>query len=1650
MQEQLIVVKNAEGDANSVARVIVQNNIDYTPKVSVIIPVYNTEDYLRECLDSVIEQTLEDIEIICVDDGSTDNSLDILKEYAEKDRRITILAQQNLFAGVARNAGIAVAKGEYLHFLDSDDWLSADSYQTLYEIIKQQQVDFIKFKSFSYDNEKKQVVERGFTDMALVPSCYFNKKLSFANDYAALSIASDAPWSGLYLRNFIDKNGIRFDNLRCANDVTFYFKCLSSCSDVYISDKRFVYYRINNTKSLIGIRAYNFDCQITQIFNTINAVKNSAKHVYEHVKKHCFNALFYRYEMYYNKLNGFDKYKIFNEMNMVINNIDISYLDSKYHPYYTEIKRGIAVSIVIPVYNAEKYIDMTLMSVRKQSLAAIEIICINDASTDNSLEILKRHAREDSRIRIIDNTVNLGAPGAVKNIGISESKGEYIGFVDADDYVDYSYFETLYNSAKEHDADIASTVNVTFFGNVSKKSISLDIDKILTSFEEKSILIENYGSNWSKIYRREFIQKNDIRCYERRSIAEDNLFSMVAMCLANKIVTTSEVSYYYRKHSDSITAVKRTAKEFSILDVYQAVDNILTEKMSHVPELLEKAIRAVDLRKIKDFTWFYNDCVNEDRAGFKKEVQTKFPEIFAKMFCENCIVSLTSWPGRIDTIHTTIKSLLNQTLKAEKIILWLAPEQFPNKEADLPASLLELSERGLTIDWYHDIRSYKKLIPTLRKYPDAIIVTADDDNIYQPTWLEKLYRNYQKYPEDIQAHRVTKFFYHNGFDIVTGGEDYYHEPSYLNKLVGLGGVLYPPHCFHKDILDEELIKRLAPTNDDQWFWLQAARNGVKVRVVDDPQIAANYVPGTQEVGLSQINDKGSRLFWSDFRRIMMHYPELVSLLKEEQNKFNFIPDDHVCKDYKELYAWYKRATGQELDINNPRTFNEKIQWMKLFDSTPIKTLLADKYLVRDWVAERIGEKYLIPLVGAYDRFDEIDFDSLPECFVIKCNHGSGWNIIVPDKSQFNYEEAKKNADIWMTKNYAFHAGCELHYRDIPPKLVVEHFLDEISENVYDYRYFCSYGEIIQIYVDVASGTAQHKRRVYDKNWNALDMQVTFAKLEEEVKLPENLAEMDNLARILSKDLNFVRVDFYNIKNKIYFGEMTFTPTSGIANFEPAIENLRFGNKIKLPNKAYDINTGEYYDYDWPQRKLIAVIKKKHSKDITVYGHSLYSRKTVDNVKSIRLFGLPVYTVKKDNQTKKLSILGIQLFKKRKTADKKRISILGIPVYSKKKHDFRTTTRILFFRHTHKNWGKLYCDLRGVMDSHAHSLGLSGLHTHNLINIALNEMKGLGARIEHCRMQDSEFQSSLLQSAVSLQTQIGGLQDSIEQGIMRSEAELQARVDQLQNSIMQSNTAIKALSEQNVRLREIVKKHTEALSALRTELSKNSQDSSASSRYAEEAVWGMVFNNAIFDSSWLKNKSFSAGRWAAGYPALYTMYRILNEVKPKDILELGLGQSTRMISQYAAAHEDVNHTVIEHDPEWIAFFKRDFETSERTCMVQLDREMTPYKEADAVRCFAGFSEAMQGRKFDFIFIDAPLGGDMKLYSRIDVLKLLPECLHDDFIIMMDDSERTGESNTLREMKNILSEYGITFTSGEYRGAKKCTVICSEPLSFITSM
>lgn len=225
----------------------------------------------------------------------------------------------------------------------------------------------------------------------------------------------------------------------------------------------------------------------------------------------------------------------------------------------------------------------------------------------------------------------------------------------------------------------------------------------------------------------------------------------------------------------------------------------------------------------------------------------------------------------------------------------------------------------------------------------------------------------------------------------------------------------------------------------------------------------------------------------------------------------------------------------------------------------------------------------------------------------------------------------------------------------------------------------------------------------------------------------------------------------------------------------------------------------------------------------------------------------------------------------------------------------------------------------------------------------------------------------------------------------------------------------------------------------------------SSRTASEAVWAEIFNNTIAGSIWLNDRAFSPGRWAVGYQYLYVMYRVLNETHPKKILELGLGQSTRMIAQYAAAFSNIEHIVVEHDQKWIDFFLNSFHSfSEHSEIVKLERTLKPYKGAKAVRAYNGFYERFQNRRFDFISIDAPFGADMKQFARIDVLDLIPDCLCDDFVIMIDDAERSGESHTIAEIETLLRAAGIAFQKGKYSGQKDCVVICAASMGFLSTM
>ena len=266
-----------------------------------------------------------------------------------------------------------------------------------------------------------------------------------------------------------------------------------------------------------------------------------------------------------------------------------------------------------------------------------------------------------------------------------------------------------------------------------------------------------------------------------------------------------------------------------------------------------------------------------------------------------------------------------------------------------------------------------------------------------------------------------------------------------------------------------------------------------------------------------------------------------------------------------LKEWYEKNSGDTLDFDHPVTYNQKIQWLKLHDSTPIKTQLADKLLVRDWVARNIGDEHLIPLLGVWDSFDQIDFSSLPSSFVLKMNDSSGHNIVVENKGMLDIDSARLKFERWLTSSFTLQAGYEMHYKDIEPKIIAEKYLYEGKAGLTDYRLFCFDGEPFSIWVDIGSGTRNHKRDIYDLNWNLQPILVNYPNLSTQRERPAQLDTMISLARKLSKGFCHVRVDLYYVDGKIYFGEMTFTPQSGIGKWDPPEFNYLYGRMLNLPN-----------------------------------------------------------------------------------------------------------------------------------------------------------------------------------------------------------------------------------------------------------------------------------------------------------------------------------------------------------------------------------------------------------------------------------------------------------------------------------------------------
>lgn len=919
LKQKTITVKNAEGEPDTEAVVLVQNKIDYTPKVSVIIPVYNVEQYLRECLNSVIKQTLKEIEIICVDDGSTDNSLDILKEYAEKDHRITIITQKNLHAGVARNAGLAIAKGEYLSFLDSDDFFELNMLEEMYKKAIDDGSDVVLCGNYVYDSQAKKILKQNHINKKYVLSSPFS-----ADDYddSLFIICNPNPWNKLVKKELYVNSNVRFERFIRCNDFTCVCTILSIAKKISAIDEPYITYRTNQKYNVSAKRNKHVDC----FLYAADKLEKNLKRLYTYDT--CHNTMVTR-------LSSSLRWEL-----SVCSSEEASLLRTQAknilsENLYNELFEP-KVSVIIPIYNTEQYLSQCLDSIINQTLKEIEIICVNDGSTDNSLEILKKYSSIDNRIVII-NQKNQGL-SCSRNNAMKIAKGEYIQFVDSDDWLEPESLDLLYKKSKKLDLDMLCFEGQNYENGQFYQSKGLMIDyasdegKVYLSQDMPAIIPLISISACLVFYKHSFLANEQIT-FPEHVLFEDNYFMHLALNKSSRFGILKRILYNRRKHSSQITA--------------------------HWDDHYGDYIKIVNMM-IKLYTTEY---VNNN-------------ELSSNIINKYC----TGLVYRYNTLQN-------------KVQYW-----------------------------------------------------------------EVLIKLFNSIPQNI-------------------------------------------------ILSEYVIK--------------------------------------------------------------------------------FIENLKTKKDYKIfLRHWYMSVTGKYLNLDRPQTYNEKLQWLKIYNALPIKTRLADKYLVRDWVKEKIGEQYLVPLLGVYDKFADIDFAKLPNQFVIKCNHGCGWNIIVTNKSKLDLNDAKAKFNRWMDSNLAFKFGYELHYRDIQPKIIIEKYIDPQVSN-HEIQVWCFNGKIQFVSVESIKDTDNLVRGTFYPDGTRTKFEISpqhYKKLE---SIPSMKAfnKALELAKKMLIDVPYVRIDFIEYKDDVRFREMTFTSGSGLSAIKPDEYNLFLGNLIKLPKLAYDIDSGKYYKLPKKSRVL---------------------------------------------------------------------------------------------------------------------------------------------------------------------------------------------------------------------------------------------------------------------------------------------------------------------------------------------------------------------------------------------------------------------------------------------------------------------------------
>ena len=581
-------------------------------KISVIIPVYNVENYLRECLDSITSQTVKDIEIICIDDGSTDNSPEILKEYQKKDSRIKIITKENGGQATARNLGIKEAQGEYIAFIDSDDFIESEMLEKLYTKAKDDNLDIAMCKIATYNNQTGEIKDNVWYYMLGIFRDFEKEIFNHKDTKEFTCNIAVTPYNKIYKTSLIKDNNILFPEGLIFEDEKFFYDTYLRAKRVSVIPEFLYYYRVNRKGSTVDIEKENDYTDIIEISKQIRQTFKETNN-YEDYKYLLNNRLIHLQLARFTETSPKYREKFFNllkeDLQEVLKDQDIKdnlesdvkirvdkILKSKDYEEFKRLDENKIFSVVMASYNCSQYLDETINSLIGQSFSFgsnIQLIIVDDGSTDNTKEICLKYQSQYPDNIIYLYQENQGQ-GTARNLGLKYANGKYINFLDADDKFSGNTFYKVYEFFEKHYEEIDFVSTRMFFFDKYEGQHPLNY-----KFEEDRII--DLTKMWdypqlsasSAFFKRELFEK--YRFPESLVNSEDTLM-LNKMLLENpKYGTVTEAIYWYRRRSDESSTIdsSSTKREFYINrlnNYFKALINASIEKYGEVCKFIQYLI----------------------------------------------------------------------------------------------------------------------------------------------------------------------------------------------------------------------------------------------------------------------------------------------------------------------------------------------------------------------------------------------------------------------------------------------------------------------------------------------------------------------------------------------------------------------------------------------------------------------------------------------------------------------------------------------------------------------------------------------------------------------------------------------------------------------------------------------------------------------------------------------------------------------------------------------------------------------------------------------------------------------------------------------------------------------------------------------------